>query len=364
MYGREVAERLFGLTSGIPSLELRADGVYMPQDYADTVAYVADWLRWSPQWVLLESDPQKMELLPIPFSGRQLAAFLLCPAASELMERFGNAGELDVQELANCFASGADGMCKRAIEDAYSHLARAAGSAGPRDSTLFEVAQRLAVECEDKRDKARARLGIASVSAHGLSDAEYSERIKRANDEVASLKCEVSAARKRAETGELDWLRRMVSALYRQDNDWQADATSTDAFLQRLPHNQTGDCTTLDGTPTEPSPALQLAPTPGEPAPVLPAKETPSDRRARWLAMFEEEERREKRGALQRLADREGVDRSNMSKDIAKARRAREAQKQAGWLASQLVKDGKRALIYPEPTRNTPGSPMKTNRVT
>ncbi len=265
MYGREVAERLFGLTSGIPSLELRADGVYMPQDYADTVAYVADWLRWNPQWVLLESDPQKMELLPIPFSGRQLAAFLLCPAASELMERFGNAGELDVQELANCFASGADGMCKRAIEDAYSHLARAAGSAGPRDSTLFEVAQRLAVECEDKRDKARARLGIASVSAHGLSDAEYSERIKRANDEVASLKCEVSAARKRAETGELDWLRRMVSALYRQDNDWQADATSTDAFLQRLPHDQTGDCTTLDGTPTEPSPALQLASAPVEP---------------------------------------------------------------------------------------------------
>ena len=59
--------------------------------------------------------------------------------------------------------------------------------------------------------------------------------------------------------------------------------------------------------------------------------------------MFEKEERREKRGALQRLADREGVDRSNMSKDIAKAREERDTQRRAGTWAAQLVQNGKRA---------------------
>ena len=89
----------------------------------------------------------------------------------------------------------------------------------------------------------------------------------------------------------------------------------------------------------EPSPA----PTPAEPTPVLPAKETPSERRVRWLAMFEEEEQRARRGALQRLADREGVDRSNMSKAIAKAREERDTQRRAGTWAAQLVQNGKRA---------------------
>jgi hypothetical protein len=99
-------------------------------------------------------------------------------------------------------------------------------------------------------------------------------------------------------------------------------------------------------SPAEPAPVappLNEAPTPDEPAPVLPAKETPTERRARWLAMLEEEEKRAKRGALQRAADREGVDRSNMKKGIDKARAARDAQKRAGSWTSQLVQDGKRA---------------------
>ena len=93
--------------------------------------------------------------------------------------------------------------------------------------------------------------------------------------------------------------------------------------------------------PTPVAPPLNEAPTPDEPAPVLPAKETPAERRARWLSMFEKEEQRASRGALQRLADREGVDRANMSKDLAKARKERDTQRRTGFY-SQLVQDGKR----------------------
>ena len=86
--------------------------------------------------------------------------------------------------------------------------------------------------------------------------------------------------------------------------------------------------------------APEDAPQAATPAPV--ANETPAERRARWLDMFEAEEKLVKRGALQRLAKREGVDRSNMAKDIAKARAERADQKRAGVWASQLVQDGKR----------------------
>jgi hypothetical protein len=82
---------------------------------------------------------------------------------------------------------------------------------------------------------------------------------------------------------------------------------------------------------------------PTEPQTAPEVKEKPQDRRARWLVMFEEEEARAPRGALQRLADREGVDRSNMKKDIDKARAARDTERRAGGWASQLVQDGKRA---------------------
>jgi len=79
-----------------------------------------------------------------------------------------------------------------------------------------------------------------------------------------------------------------------------------------------------------------------KPAPAPEVKETPAIRRARWLVLFEIEEKREKRGALQRVADSERVDRSNMKKDIDRARAARHEQKQAGGWTSQLVQDGKR----------------------
>lgn len=86
----------------------------------------------------------------------------------------------------------------------------------------------------------------------------------------------------------------------------------------------------------EPAPAPDTA----TPAPV--AVETPHERRARWLDMFEAEEKRGKRGALQRLADSEGADRSNMSKAIAKARKERDTERRAGGWTAQLVQDGKR----------------------
>lgn len=120
-------------------------------------------------------------------------------------------------------------------------------------------------------------------------------------------------------------------------------AAHTDAHLLRV----------IDEWANKEAPARQIPALEGmEPLTAVPraaptsaapvAVEKPKERRARWLSMFEAEQGRKKRGALQRLADSVGVDRSKMGSDIAKARAEREQQKQAGW-TSQLMKDGKRA---------------------
>lgn len=73
--------------------------------------------------------------------------------------------------------------------------------------------------------------------------------------------------------------------------------------------------------------------------------ESPMERRSRWLNLYEEEMRTGgKYGALQRAADREGVDRSNMKKGIDKALNARTEQSRAGVWDRQLVQDGKRKV--------------------
>lgn len=94
---------------------------------------------------------------------------------------------------------------------------------------------------------------------------------------------------------------------------------------------------------TKTAPTLMPEPHATAPSPATVVSEPVEQRRARYLTLFEMEEKREKRGALQRVADSEGVDRSNMSKDINKARDTRDAQKRAGggW-GSQLVQGGKR----------------------
>jgi hypothetical protein len=84
------------------------------------------------------------------------------------------------------------------------------------------------------------------------------------------------------------------------------------------------------------APSEQLAPAQNTATPAPVVAETVEQRRSRRLAMFEAEEKRVKRGALQRVADSEKVDRSNMRKDIDKALAARDELKRAGFFVLSL----------------------------
>jgi hypothetical protein len=105
-----------------------------------------------------------------------------------------------------------------------------------------------------------------------------------------------------------------------------------------------------------PAPLLPLVPTaPAQntttTAPVVTGQgtllETVERRRARYLEWFTEEEKIAKLGALQRVFQREqkqnpNADRSNIGKDIKKARAVQTERKRAGHWEAQLVQGGKR----------------------
>lgn len=77
-------------------------------------------------------------------------------------------------------------------------------------------------------------------------------------------------------------------------------------------------------------------------ASTLQLTETPHARQDRLLALFEAEEKVKIRGATQRLAEREGIDRSNMKKGINAARKRRDEKAREGTWASSFVRGGKR----------------------
>lgn len=93
---------------------------------------------------------------------------------------------------------------------------------------------------------------------------------------------------------------------------------------------------------------------PATPAPVVAGAsgdrqtvEPIEQRRARYLEWHTEESRIQKRGAVQRVFERERlqnprVDRSAIGKDIAKAREAMKTQPPPGTMFNQLVRDGRR----------------------
>ena len=68
------------------------------------------------------------------------------------------------------------------------------------------------------RRTARERLGISSVSEHGLNDEEYILRVNQVNEEVAVIKAKCNDARRRAEKETVRWLDAMVEQIFMQES--------------------------------------------------------------------------------------------------------------------------------------------------
>ncbi len=219
IYGRDFAERLIDLASGQDSMELRDDGVYLTEEWVEETKHTFD-MGWGPQRDLPDADPSnRRKLLPIPFSSRDLAVFVLCPAAagSPLTDMFQDNLKLDHVKLRDAFAAGEPGFFTEAIIEAADHLARAYAGVGPEDHTLDELAQSLCEEYRSQRRAAKERLGIASTNGHGLSDDEYEERINLVDEVVAEIEDKLKAARSRAAEEFTRRKKAMVAAINEPD---------------------------------------------------------------------------------------------------------------------------------------------------
>ena len=174
-YGAATARRLWELlpSLGEPGLMVfrEGTGVHLAPDLEATLWFSPVW-RWAPQWELKQVDPREAPLLPIPFNGRELAAFLLHPAISA---SFPDPHSV-AHRLKELLTSGEDSVCRCAVEDAEALLARAFDAVGPMTTTRW---------CD----------------------------LDRSDDDSTPAE-QVQADRHRSEDEEIDWLNRMVGQIF------------------------------------------------------------------------------------------------------------------------------------------------------
>ncbi len=320
-YDKATAQAIMQLAypeyEGLPSAPYieNDDGMYVNESFrtASPPGTAFDWTPADDMDWPGSPNPNTAPFLPIPFTASELAACMLDGPGQSIQFALDRCigYPLDDEALGSFHARHR--WMRDTLEEAYALAAAAQLIVGEFDYDEKARAHTLALQYDDADGQANAREGVFE---HGITTEEARARRARAVASVADLKAQAKQAQAAVADKWKAWRKAMVFQLLGTGTQQSHVAAQSPA------------------TP---------APAPAEPAPVLPTKETPSERRVRWLAMFEKEERREKRGALQRLADREGVDRSNMSKDIAKAREERDTQRRAGTWAAQLVQNGKRA---------------------
>ena len=301
--------------------EIRDDGVYVNESFREVcpAGMVFDWTPADCQDGPEAPNPDTAPALPIPFAAADLAACMLDGVGLRIWTRVGPHVGSPIEESALPNVHPRMRWMRDALRDAYALAAEAQKVVGELDHAEQQSAHELLGHYNDVYNQAierelvmeRVVVGMKKDGSPEYGDFlprdEYLRRLERAKASVSDLEEQANSAKAQANEKHRAWCGAMVRHLLNPEQLTASLAPVADSATM---------------------------------APVV--KETPAERRARWLAKFEAEEKREKRGALRRLADSEGVDRSNMSKDIAKARAERDTQRRAGGWASQLVQDGRR----------------------
>ena len=228
LYGRDVAGILCQQTGWPEALDIRDDGVYVKEDYLAhdpgeqaftwTPACDMDW-HGAP-------DPLTAPALPIPFTSRNLAAFMLDAAGYGIQSKFGRIEHgLDEGEL-ECLSMRATKV-RKALREAYK-LAQAAQCVVGADN--IEEQQRAADLLSaygNARDEALERekvmerviVGTRNDGAPDYGDFiprdEYLRRLARVNEAVAALKAEAQEAIAESDAKHVEWRKAMVHQLLR-----------------------------------------------------------------------------------------------------------------------------------------------------
>ena len=253
---------------------------------------VTKCLRWKFHHELsgLEKPPSTGPALTFPFTAEQLAAFMLDGLGLYFQYAFGLFEEGPIKSV-EIGGHEDDADAYEALRQAYRTYKQAQIFVKKCDSKLQLRAQELRQQLDDAITKANEQVKLWEL---GISEDERRVRRERAKAFTADLEAEAKAVTEEADAAYKSWRKSVVHQLL---------------GFHKKPAS------------TEP--------------------ETVAQRHARRLKMFEAEEKRQPYGSLQRLANAEGVDRSNLQKDLKKARKARDEQNRAGTWTGQLVRRGK-----------------------
>lgn len=238
VYGREVAGILCQQTGWPGALDIRDDGVYVKEDYLShdpseqaftwTPACEMDWPG--------APDPLTAPALPIPFSSRNLAAFMLDAAGHGLQGRFGRIEHGPDEDEIGSLGIRATKV-RKVLREAYK-LAQAAQCVVGADN--FDEQQRAADllsaygdarEEAMKREKVMERVIVGTrndgAPEYGgfIPRDEYLLRLARVNVDVAALKAEAQKATAESDARHMEWRKAMVHQLLRPAATTQNPAT-------------------------------------------------------------------------------------------------------------------------------------------
>lgn len=226
LYGMEVSRVICEQTGFIDALDVREDGVYVKNEYlhADLAGQAFMWIPACEMDWPGAPDPLTAPALPIPFTARDLAAFMLDGAGQGIQSMFGRIEHgPDEVELASLDMRAT--KVRKALREAYSLAQRAQCVAGADNHdeqqraadliSAYDVSHSEAMRREKVMERVIAGARNDGVQEYGdvITRDEYLLRLARVNEPLAPQKAEALKAKAEADTRHLEWLKAMVYQL-------------------------------------------------------------------------------------------------------------------------------------------------------
>ena len=210
-YEEGAAKVICKLTGYDDGLEIRGDGVYVKSEYLDEDLnqQVFTWVPACEMDWPGAPDPLTAPALPIRFTARNLAAFMLDGAGQGIQSTFGHI-ELapDEDELSSLDMRAT--KVRKALREAYALAQQAQRVVGTDNHDEQDRAADLLSAYRVLRSEAMVR---EKVMESVITREEYFLRLARANEPLAAQKAEAQKAKAEADTRHREWLKAMVHQL-------------------------------------------------------------------------------------------------------------------------------------------------------
>ncbi len=235
-YGKEVAQVITQRFLN-EYLEYREDGVYIRDGYVENDPI--GLFTWTPACELEgpeAPDALTAPALPIPFTARELGAFLLNGVGAHIVGCYGGSYECGPDKgMLNDLGIRA-GKAREALHAAYVAILDAQNTVGALDEAKQNRAAELKNKYADEYDTAFERENVMErviIGKHKNGNPEYGDfipndeyllRFKRAKEAVSTLELQALQAKTEADTERNAWLKCMVRQLLQHQT---APATDT-----------------------------------------------------------------------------------------------------------------------------------------